>query len=226
LNRDPIGERGFILNGKLNLDEDGEDGEVVSARVENKYMVVLNDSINRSDYLGLDECWAGDCSAGPGFLNACRDYANGWIEAGHLVYEWGVSSGNDYRVFGSDARFTRLMKSDGCLQKAREFWRNKNQGKTCCDTLLPMTGYACKFGILELIGAGLNPAQQFVGSYSVDIIPKSNGTIRVYIRNTTSFKSLMYGVAPDWERNWFGVPCGNMRQLFTWTELCEDALGQ
>jgi hypothetical protein len=37
------------------------------------------------------------------------------------------------------------------------------------------------------------------------------------LTNTTSLKSLMYGIGPDWERSSFR-PMSNMTQTYTWTE--------
>jgi hypothetical protein len=89
------------------------------------------------------------------------------------------------------------MKTDGCIEDARELWRSKNAGKTCCDKLLPMTSYDCPFGITGLITAGLNPAQQFMGKYKVDIIPTGNYEVRFHISNTTSLTSFLYGLGPS-----------------------------
>ena len=73
------------------------------------------------------------------------------------------------------------------------------------------------FGIKGLVKAGIDPVEQFVGSYDVDIIAVDKSTLRFKITNTTSFWSLMYHVAPSWERS----QCprfGNTYQKYIFTE--------
>jgi hypothetical protein len=58
--------------------------------------------------------------------------------------------------------------------------------------------------------------EQFVGSFTPMII--SDGMTLTYtIQNTTSMKSLLYGLAPDWFRSTWG-PGGNMTQTYIFTE--------
>lgn len=72
------------------------------------------------------------------------------------------------------------------------------------------------FGISGLIAAGSDPMEQFVGSSTPGI--SSDGTNLTFtIQNTTSFKSLMYGLAPDWSRSTWG-PGGNLTQTYIFTE--------
>jgi len=63
---------------------------------------------------------------------------------------------------------------------------------------------------------GFNPIQQFVGSMRIDIF--SNGqNLTFIITNTTSFKSLMYGIAPDWSRDFMRAG-GNTTNIYIWLE--------
>jgi hypothetical protein len=172
---------------------------------------------------GLSGCFSSACSTAKDWYQSCEDYVLGWGDAGGMLWDWVTGGGEDNRNFDGNDRFTRLMRNDGCVQEAIEFWRQKNKGKTCCDKLLPVTRYDCKFRLPELIGAGINPAQQFIGTYKVDILPSSDATVTIILNNTTSTTSATYGVVPDWERSTFG-PCGNMRQTYTWTESCFDLL--
>lgn len=64
--------------------------------------------------------------------------------------------------------------------------------------------------------AKTDPTEQFVGSHRIDITPTKDG-LKFELNNTSSFKSLAYGVAPAWDHSTFG-PMGNMEQTYTWVE--------
>ncbi len=93
-----------------------------------------------------------------------------------------------------------------------------------------MTNFKDSFGLTELLAAGLNPTEQFVGSYRVDIYPVGDGRKLVMLNNTSSMKSLGYGILPEWERSkTITIPVvnktlgpirsfGNMRQAYWWME--------
>jgi hypothetical protein len=65
------------------------------------------------------------------------------------------------------------MKNAPGVNAARALYNRKNQSKTECDCsgAQPVTNFAASFGLSGLFAAGLNPTQQFVGSYRVDIYP-------------------------------------------------------
>jgi len=72
------------------------------------------------------------------------------------------------------------------------------------------------FGVTGLFAAGLDPVEQFVGSFP-SAITSDGKTLTYTITNTSSFTSLMYGIAPDWSRSTLG-PGGNMTQTYIFTE--------
>ena len=74
------------------------------------------------------------------------------------------------------------------------------------------------FGLKGLFGAGINPTRQFVGSYNYTISPGRNG-FTVTLKNVTSFTSLMYGMAPDWQRSTFR-PLGDIGQTYQIAVSC------
>ena len=122
--------------------------------------------------------------------------------------------GPKHRDFGPDSNQVKDMMNASQVNEAREYFYNKNKGKPCKDWE-GVSNYKGKFGVKELCKAGLDPTEQFVGSYRIDISYNANdGTATYTLNNTTSFKSLTYGVGPDWN----GGPGGNVTQTYTWTE--------
>ena len=76
--------------------------------------------------------------------------------------------------------------------------------------------YDYTFGLSGLKNAGLNPIEQFVGSYSVDITVQGD-VLQYTISNTTSFSSFDYHITPSsW--NWSSGPMGNFDQTYIFTE--------
>lgn len=103
---------------------------------------------------------------------------------------------------------------------ARDYFYKKNAKQMADGSLRhlqPVNDYAARFGLGDFLTNG-SPTQQFVGSYGVKIEPINNGAdLRFTLTNNSSFKSLGYGLMPDWERSSFG-PGENMRQTYTWSE--------
>ena len=109
-----------------------------------------------------------------------------------------------------------MMNAPG-VEAARKFYEEKNKNHTECDChgAQLVTNFAAHFGLTGLWDAGLNPTQQFVGSYRVDIYPLLHcKKKKIVISNTSSFKSFAYGKFPDWDRG----PMGNMSQTIWWIE--------
>jgi hypothetical protein len=98
------------------------------------------------------------------------------------------------------------------------FYKTNAEALAAGKPLAPVTGYKGDFGLIDLVWyAGLNPTQQFVGSYRIDIFPVGQDQIRFDLSNNSSMKSFLYGIGPDWERD-KAAPFGNMRQTYSWTE--------
>lgn len=64
-----------------------------------------------------------------------------------------------------------------------------------------------------------------VGSFTVNITPINNTSAQVVLTNTTSFKSLWYGVAPAWNRHCYLPVGGNMSQTYFWNINPASACG-
>ncbi|WP_244953581.1 RHS repeat-associated core domain-containing protein [Xanthomonas axonopodis pv. vasculorum] len=138
-----------------------------------------------------------------------------WGDAISLTYQWATGSGPQHQDFGPGSSEAAEMANAPGVLAAEALYRKKNAQriKNNCDksTFEPVTDYAASFGLKGLFQSGLNPTEQFIGSYSVDIYPSGDGQMDVVINNTSSFKSFAYGLAPDWDRSQFG-PMGNMSQ--------------
>jgi hypothetical protein len=137
-----------------------------------------------------------------------------------MTWNWITGTGPTDRTFGPGSSPVSEMKNAPGINGARRFFDKKNQGKSCnCgnDNRLSVTNYAASFGLSGLLGAGLNPTQQFIGSYRIDIYPYRQCKKLIILTNTSCFKSFAYGIAPDWRRGSFG-PMGNMTQYYWWVE--------
>ena len=142
-----------------------------------------------------------------------------WRESFQLFRDWALGAGSEQRVFVPPSNQVADLQGAPEVNRAREFFMKKNAGNIANDKPLDaVTNFRGKFGLVGLAKARTNSTQQFVGSYSVDIRPVQNGMVRFTVTNTTSFKSLAYGVAPDWQRRSYPTPGGNMTQVYTWTE--------
>jgi len=146
-----------------------------------------------------------------------------WRTAIGMTADWITGRGPADRTYGPQTSSTQEMMPARRVQEARQYWYKKNAkalsaGKCTSTPLAPVTGYKGSFGLADLFWyAGLNPTQQFVGSYRIDIYPIDGDQIKFELTNNSSMKSFLYGVGPDWERS--VIPYfGNMRQTYTWTE--------
>jgi len=145
-----------------------------------------------------------------GFLN----YLSNVGTAATMTREFFTGTGPDNRVFINN-RVTDEMRRSKSIQKARSFFYNKY--KLTADLTNARVGdYGISFGLKGLYQAGLNPIQQFVGSYSVDIFVVNNMLVFA-VFNRTSFTSLFYDQGPNWERAQ-GSIMGNTYQEYIWTE--------
>jgi hypothetical protein len=142
-----------------------------------------------------------------------------------MTWEWITGTGPELQTYGPGTSPAEEMRHAPGVDAARQLFQKKNADIKACTGGDPqsLTNFAAKFGLGGLLDAGLNPTEQFVGSYRVDIIawPANMalwpGESTVIISNTSSFKSFGYGITPDWRRSTFG-PGGNMSQIIWWPE--------
>lgn len=137
-----------------------------------------------------------------------------WRDAIKLSFQWATGTGPQHQDFGPDSSEAAEMANAPGVLAAVALYRQKNAARiTGCDgsPLVPVTNYAAHFGLKGLFQSGLNPTEQFIGSYRVDVYPAGAGQMDVVINNTSSFRSFAYGLGPDWGRSRFS-PMGNMSQ--------------
>jgi hypothetical protein len=130
--------------------------------------------------------------------------------------QWFYGTAPALSLYGPDTQQTQDMMSAPGVLDALEFFYNKNAGLSL-DQQQPVTNYNPGFDLSGLVAAGLNPTQQFVGNYRLDLYPLMDGTILIIASNTTSMTSLLYGLYPNaWDPP-SGSIMGNSSQTYYWT---------
>lgn len=134
-----------------------------------------------------------------------------------MYWEWDIGTGPQHRTFNNNSVSFSFQDAHR-VNQAREFWYNKARNS---DNYLntTVTNYKGSFGLADLFWrAGTDPVEQFVGSYSIQsIVPDGNNNLTFTLWNSTSVKSLLYGIGPDWERSSFRLN-GNTEQTYIFTE--------
>jgi hypothetical protein len=177
------------------------------------------DTYLQSDPVGLDGGISTYGYAGANPALSADPMGLSWGESAALTWDWATGRGPQQQNYGPGTSPADEMRDAPGVLGAEALFRKKNAGKmNCgCKDMVPVTNYAAHFGLSGLIGAGLNPTRQFLGSYGVDIYPASDCKMKVIVTNVSSFKSFAYGIAPDWDRSTLG-PMGNMSQTIWWIE--------
>lgn len=148
-------------------------------------------------------------------------YRDTWRTAIGLTIDWALGIGEENRSFTNDA-VANSFRDARVINQARDYWYYQvNAGnKTIYDGVTNFLGRKAwtggNFGVKGFIAAGLDPMEQFVGSFT-PAISSDGRNLTFTIHNTTSFRSLMYGIAPDWFRSTWR-PGGNMSQTYIFTE--------
>ena len=146
------------------------------------------------------------------------DYDNWWsnfLAARKLYHDWELGEGETNRTFINDA-VAKAFKNAYRVGQAREFWYSEvNKGRDVLSN--PVTGFKGKFGLTGLFMAGLDPIEQFVGTYRIQSIMVVGNNLQFTITNRTSMNSFLYDLGPQWERSTF-KNWGNMYQTFIFTE--------
>lgn len=120
---------------------------------------------------------------------------------------WLFGVGDNSRVFMND-RVANAMRNSPGVNELRNLYYSKGTRYKHYD-----------FGLSGLKNAGLNPIQQFVGSYDVYVDPNSEGGfLQFTITNITSLRSADYHITPTSWNISPGYPMGNFNQAFIFTE--------
>jgi hypothetical protein len=132
-----------------------------------------------------------------------------------MFFEWDLGIGPENRTYTND-RVANAFRNAWKVNEARRFFYNKYAGVAEL-TGASVTDYSGKFGLKGLFKAGIDPIEQFVGSYDIDIYVINGNMLKFVLTNKTSMKSFLYGKGPEWERNSFRLD-GNTIQTYIFTE--------
>ncbi|AFD06702.1 hypothetical protein [Solitalea canadensis] len=150
--------------------------------------------------------------------NVGSDFDNWWANlgtAGKLFIDWALGTGSDKRTFSND-RVANAMRNAKRVNEAREFYYKKYKNvEDIANT--SVTGFKGSFGLSGLINAGLDPIEQYVGTYRINIYNFDGKTLWFAITNQTSMNSFLYDLGPSWDRSSW-APGGNMNQTYIWKE--------
>lgn len=140
-----------------------------------------------------------------------------------FLENWIKGKGPDQFEFGPESRNTQNMMDAFRVNQARKYYYNNKNPYSKHNPDKHYTNVKGSFGLEGLLKAGLDPTEQFVGSYRIDINSrlddKNQAWLDYELNNNTSLKSFLYGIGPDWERSPTSrTPFGNMRQKYKWSE--------
>ena len=117
-----------------------------------------------------------------------------------MTMNWIMGTGSPIRFFDNDRVANSLRNSPGIIKAINDYYKT---GKT---------HDLYTFGLKGAYDAGLNPIEQFVGSYTYNIEVVGN-SLEIYISNATSVSSADYHITPSsW--NWNYGPMGNKYQIY------------
>jgi hypothetical protein len=150
-----------------------------------------------SDAFGLS---TSGCSAPAGSSGLGR-YASGLASAVSMFSEFLTGLGPGNQTFGPASVESQMMSTSPGVSTAVNNYLAAGQ-----------TSGLYTFGLGGLWDAGINPIQQFVGSYRWNVVP-TNGGLSVTLTNTTSVWSGSYHLLPNHSRSSFG-PLGNTYQTY------------
>jgi hypothetical protein len=189
----------------------------------NFYEYSFNNPTDFSDWSGLQPMSPGEV------WQRWQNFGT-WLEslgnAQDMTWEFISGTGPQSRDFGpGSAEVKNMMFSPG-VNKARDWYSTHG-----CENghWVPKKG-GHWFGLKGLRDAGMNPTQQFVGSFNWFITPNPDGTVTYTLTNDTSMTSLAYQLGvPSWSRDPFkrgwSLPFGTTEQTYHWKEFPDGKCG-
>jgi hypothetical protein len=141
-----------------------------------------------------------------------KDTDNRWANLGTMIrlfVDWDLGLGPTTRTFIND-RVANSFRNAWRVNEARDFFYRK-YANTPNLTGASVTGYKGDFKLPGLFKAGIDPIEQFVGGYRINIYVIEGNELMFILSNNTSMKSLLYDKGPEWERSSFRLD-GNMYQ--------------
>lgn len=203
------------------------------------YLAMGNNPISRVDPDGGTDCTKPPCNnetevALPEFsittyVDDVVETLAGWGDVFGRTWDWFTGKEELYSREVNN-NFANAFKDAKGLEKARGyFYEQLNNGRNLFEN--PVTDFGVDFGLEGLANAGLDPYEQFVGSYVVTeiiLIKTADGTyeIQYTLHNKTHFKSAAYHIpgTPSWERGQYPFPdaMGSVRQDIIFTEPLQN----
>jgi RHS repeat-associated protein len=138
------------------------------------------------------------------------EFANG--TGPELRINWSLDNGFNRDLSDSwwmrDNILSFYYKNKENIEAGRPLSESWTQGRT-------------RFSVFEVIKAGADPTEQYVGRFTVEAIYQSSpGMMRIVVSNDTSFTSLAYHLNDDWHWDRTGPhqPYSTVRQIFAWEQ--------
>jgi hypothetical protein len=151
-----------------------------------------------------------------------------------LFIEFMTGVGPADRTFGDGSVMAKHMKDAPGVKNAKAYFyktRTKEYegNKTRPGALAgrPLTEYSAGFGLTGLFKAGLDPVEQYIGNFKVEIFPNHAGTeMKIVCTNDTSIHSFLYHLpfVKNYDRSGgiLPTPMGTIRQTIYWTEPIDN----
>jgi hypothetical protein len=153
----------------------------------------------------------------------------GWGDVLSRTFNWGIGTEPIYKREVHN-NFANAFKDASGVEKGRSYFYDQlNKGRNLFDN--PVTNFDTEFGLKGLIDAGIDPYEQFIGTYKITemvLVKSGKDTYEIHytLHNVTHFKSAVYHIplAPSWERFTPGAPIGlsNIRQDMIFSEALEN----
>lgn len=144
------------------------------------------------------------------------DEGSNWLSnfrlAASLTVAWALGVTPSDNITFENSPAANAMRNAYGVGQARDAFYTKYKGATDLSGA-SYTNHRAGFGLMGLMRAGIDPIEQFIGNYRVDIYPQGN-MLQFTLTNNSSFTSFSYGYGPSWN----GGPMGNFNQTYIFTE--------
>ena len=189
--------------------------EIISYKSDVMYQYLRYKMPSAMTIAGGDDPIKPKAQGGGGMLNRSLNYLGNIATAAGMTIDWALGTGLDNKKFVNDNVSKAFMNANR-VNEARNFYYKKYSGaKSLANT--SVTGYKGSFGLSGLWNAGLDPIEQFVGTYRINVYNFNGSTLWFVLTNQTSMNSFLYDLGPSWQRSSWG-PGGNMNQIYIWSE--------
>jgi len=169
----------------------------------------------------------------PGKIASYKDWPLSFSRerSNDLLDSYAMGLGAENRVYLPNHPMTKRMINAYQVRMAKAFFYKKyimdyKKGQALKGA--SVTNYRASFGFTELVLAGTDLVEQFVGSFRLDIhMDEAGENVLFFISNTTGNKSAFYHLpfAHDTQRNPNQLtPGGNLNQIYIWQEPLDNVM--